>query len=289
MAFIYDLADTWADAAVTFNGIKLNVTDNASAAASNLMDLQVGGVSRFRVGKGGNIRIPSTSYVFNTDADKGFGWVNQNIPAIFGNVGDIRFNTDGSLGFGANGRIYSGAANLIEQRNGTNAQTFNLYNTYTDASNYERGFMRFVSNRLEIGAEKAGTGTQRALRFYAFADAAAAFLEYTGAALVFNYYGKPWLLGDGFMTMRSTGQYRWSSTVDATAAIDAGLARDAANIIRVTNGSTGGGAMQLTEMTAPAAPAADNVRIYAEDDGAGKTRLMARFATGAAVQLAIEP
>ena len=46
-----------------------------------------------------------------------------------------------------------------------NAQAFNLYNTYTDASNYERGFMRFVSNVLQIGAEKLGTGTARALAF----------------------------------------------------------------------------------------------------------------------------
>jgi hypothetical protein len=49
------------------------------------------------------------------------------------------------------------------------------------------------------------------------------------------------------------------------------------------------GYQELAEMTAPAAPATNNVRIYAEDDGAGKTRLMARFATGAAVQIAIEP
>ena len=49
------------------------------------------------------------------------------------------------------------------------------------------------------------------------------------------------------------------------------------------------GYAELTEMTAPAAPAANNVRIYAEDNGAGKTRLMAHFATGAAVQVAIEP
>ena len=37
------------------------------------------------------------------------------------------------------------------------------------------------------------------------------------------------------------------------------------------------------------APAANGVRIYAEDNGAGKTRIMALFATGAAVQIAIEP
>jgi hypothetical protein len=42
-------------------------------------------------------------------------------------------------------------------------------------------------------------------------------------------------------------------------------------------------------MTAPAAPATNNVRIYAEDNGSGKTRIMALFATGAAVQIAIEP
>jgi hypothetical protein len=47
--------------------------------------------------------------------------------------------------------------------------------------------------------------------------------------------------------------------------------------------------LELTEMTAPAAPAANNVRIFAQDNGAGKTQLMALFATGAAVQIAIEP
>lgn len=45
----------------------------------------------------------------------------------------------------------------------------------------------------------------------------------------------------------------------------------------------------MIEMTAPAAPAANRVRLYAEDNGSGKTRIMARFATGAAQQIAIEP
>lgn len=52
---------------------------------------------------------------------------------------------------------------------------------------------------------------------------------------------------------------------------------------------TAGGALQFTEMTAPAAPATNSVRLYAEDNGSGKTRLMALFPTGAAVQIAIEP
>jgi len=47
--------------------------------------------------------------------------------------------------------------------------------------------------------------------------------------------------------------------------------------------------MEMVEITAPAAGATNSARIFAEDDGAGKTRLMVRFATGAVQQLAIEP
>jgi hypothetical protein len=49
------------------------------------------------------------------------------------------------------------------------------------------------------------------------------------------------------------------------------------------------GALELAEMTAPGAGAANTVRIYAVDNGAGKTQLMAIFNTGAAQQLAIQP
>lgn len=50
-----------------------------------------------------------------------------------------------------------------------------------------------------------------------------------------------------------------------------------------------GGPIELWEVTAPSAGAANTVRIYAEDNGSGKTRLMAKFHTGAAQQIAIEP
>lgn len=50
-----------------------------------------------------------------------------------------------------------------------------------------------------------------------------------------------------------------------------------------------GGGLETYEITAPSAPAANAVRIYAEDNGAGKTRLMALFSSGAAQQIAIQP
>lgn len=58
---IYDLVDTWNAGATTFTAIKMNVTDTASAAGSLLMDLQVGGATRFRVDKSGNVGLYASS------------------------------------------------------------------------------------------------------------------------------------------------------------------------------------------------------------------------------------
>jgi hypothetical protein len=55
------LAQTWSNGAVTFTGVKLNVTNTNSAAASLLMDLQVGGTSLFSVGKAGNAKASTGS------------------------------------------------------------------------------------------------------------------------------------------------------------------------------------------------------------------------------------
>lgn len=44
---------TWNDGSVTFTADKINVTNSASAAASLLLDRQVGGVSKFKVDKTG--------------------------------------------------------------------------------------------------------------------------------------------------------------------------------------------------------------------------------------------
>lgn len=61
----------------------------------------------------------------------------------------------------------------------------------------------------------------------------------------------------------------------------------------VPTASTGvkvsGSFVEMDEMTAPAAPASDKARIFIEDNGSGKTRLMVRFPSGASQQIAIEP
>ena len=51
------------------------------------------------------------------------------------------------------------AANTLAQRNSTNAQRFNLYGTYTDASNYRRLYLtQTTAGAATIGVEGLGTG-----------------------------------------------------------------------------------------------------------------------------------
>lgn len=63
----------------------------------------------------------------------------------------------------------------------------------------------------------------------------------------------------------------------------------AAGVIQLQASGGSGCSFEVEEMTAPSSPAANHARIYAEDNGAGKTRLMALFGSGAAQQIAIEP
>lgn len=65
----------------------------------------------------------------------------------------------------AGGPLAFPTSNITELRNGTTAQSLRVYNTYTDASNYERGTLFWNSNVFTIGSEQAGTGTARAIRF----------------------------------------------------------------------------------------------------------------------------
>jgi hypothetical protein len=273
---IINAAQTWNASGATFTALALNVTDTASAASSLLMDLQVGAASQFSVGKDGVVTVAGT----------------------------------GAYALSADVLLRRDAANILALRNGVNAQAFNIYNTFTDASNYERGVMRWVSNNLEIGTQAAGTGTARDVIFnpagrvlmpagsvsavaslkFAFEGFSTTGFATNGSNFAFWLAGALELnLSSNLFRVRSASQFSFSSSTANTAAADTGLRRSAAAVVAVTNGTTGGGSLEMQEVTAPAAPATNNVRIYAEDNGSGKTRLMALFATGAAQQIAIEP
>lgn len=156
---LLDLSGTWNTTGIA-NGIRLNITDSASAATSRLMDLGVGGASRFSVTKIGN--AAANSYATSST----FAAFQSEPATIRVSSGATFCWSSTSNWIGTSDLILArDAANTLAQRNGTAAQAFRLYNTSTDASNFERGFMRWNSNTLEIGTEAGGTGTNRAINF----------------------------------------------------------------------------------------------------------------------------
>jgi hypothetical protein len=291
------------------------------------MDLQVGGASKFSVSKaGGAVAAAGTASNVSYAAGQAnlglYSRATNFLNIAVGGVPRVDVTTTGfvlggplvlngnlnSLTGGNLSYIYSDADNTVALRLGTSPQAFRVYNTFTDASNYERGFARWNSNVFEIGTEFLGSGSARILaltqsstagqdiQFKINSNAAGfnklAFTHITETHILWRPY-----VGGGttpHLAFVNDMQLGWSSSAtDAATASDVGLYRSAAGVLQVNNGTTSttkaGAALEFIEQTAPAAPATENVRIYAEDDGAGKTRLMARFATGAAVQIAIEP
>lgn len=164
---INNLTETWNSAGVVFTGIKYNVTDTASAANSLLMDLQVGGASRFSVNKAGT----ATATALNTATLVTTGACNFQSLVLTVRDNVVRTWNGGSYNWastsGSDGptdlSLFRDVADTLAQRRGVNAQTFRLYNTYTDVSNYERAKIQWDTNVLKIGTERAGTGAARAL------------------------------------------------------------------------------------------------------------------------------
>lgn len=161
---VLDATQTWNSGGTTFTGWKLNVTDTASASASLLMDLQVGGSSKFNVIKDGSFTNPLNSKWYSIGFASTYIQMQGHVDKIslVSNAGPF-LNVDQTgiqLGKGANSTYLSvDAANTLALRNSTNAQTFNWYFSYTDASNYTRGALKTSSGVVEVAAESAGTGT----------------------------------------------------------------------------------------------------------------------------------
>jgi hypothetical protein len=143
----------------------------ASGFAGNLLDLQVNGTSFCSVKSDAIIYLPKnagdTSAVI-------FGGSSISSASAYTGIYGFRLRSSGALSWSATTNLNSldlsilrDAANTLAQRNGTNAQTFRVYNTFTDASNYERGFLRWSSDVFEVGPEAAGTGTARPMRITA--------------------------------------------------------------------------------------------------------------------------
>jgi hypothetical protein len=75
----------WNDASTVFTGLKLNVTDTASAAGSNLLDLQVGGTSKAVIDADGKLGLGISSPTDKLEIQGNFRLVGVTDYIKFGN------------------------------------------------------------------------------------------------------------------------------------------------------------------------------------------------------------
>lgn len=115
----------------------------------------------------------------------------------FGSSLDFGYNNAGT---GAGGNLKQEAAGVVSLRNSTTAQYFDIYKTYTDASNYERLRIGWNSGSsvLEIAQSVLGTGTLRNMSLNAGTSAS---ITYNGGAHYFN------INGTGLYSVDATGIY----------------------------------------------------------------------------------
>lgn len=183
---VLDLSQTWNNAAVTFTGMRFNITNTASASSasgSKLFEIAIDGTPQIRFQ-----RNFSTPYLYFGNTDTGAGASSTSL-SILANGGAVAIFGAGSSGLAirsdapfawssttnvsnaADLLLLRDAANTLAQRNATNPQTFNIYNTFTSSTNHERGFLKWSSNVFQIGTEAAGTGTARHVQIVAGSNA----------------------------------------------------------------------------------------------------------------------
>lgn len=298
---VLDLTQTWNSSGVTFTGLKLNVTDTTSAAASLLLDLQVGGSTKFNVTKAGSVvtalagstsapafRLPDIGGALGIGSSAALTasllFISQSAVSGASSFAGMKICRDAFFGWGtqfdasAAGDlfIYRDAANTLALRNSTNAQTSRIYTTYTDASNYERLVIDSFSGTSRIYTEAAGTGTSRNLSVFA-----AGSLLGLGAGSAASIY----------VTATSLAPASDSFIYTLGGSNDISFRRAAAGIAQLRGStSTTPAAWELYTYggSPPSAPGASLARLYADTSG-GKIRLMVIFPSGAAQQIAIEP
>jgi hypothetical protein len=251
---VYNATDVWNDSGTVFTAIKMNVTNTASAAGSKLIDLQVGGATHFSI-------TPITATGANLRVGNGHGFADAGSNAVqivvgggsvwqFDNSGNFFASVSGgAIGFSPSTLLFADATNILAQRNGTSANTFRVYNTFNDSSNYERGIFDWTStsNMLTIGTEKAGTGSSRDLTLQ---SASANINLQTGPST--NFMAQAFRVNDintlvllGSVIIRNGGAD--SNTLQMpsgtgiafpSGAADLNLSRSAAKVLRIGDGST---------------------------------------------------
>jgi hypothetical protein len=169
---VLTLAQTWNASGTIFTGLNLALTNTASASGSSYFNINLDGVEALSIRRGES----TANATLIRCGGSGLRWTARTRTG-----GGVGLNFEHTLGIGSSleflatasgttaGDVFllrDGASDTLAQRRSTNAQTFRIYNTYTDATNFERLRLAWASNSAILGTEKgSGGGTARDLVF----------------------------------------------------------------------------------------------------------------------------
>ena len=175
------ISQTWNGTGSTvFKALVVNAvaTGSTSSALSSLLDLQTSGASQLSLGQGfitfsnTSANVPASGFCMGVAGGQYMllRAGNSSNQFTFSGTGLSLDNETHAIFFGGGvataPRLYKDANYTLALRNGAAAQTFRVYNTYSNAgADYERGTFdwRGTANVLQIGTEKLGGGQARSV------------------------------------------------------------------------------------------------------------------------------
>jgi hypothetical protein len=175
-----DIRQEWSEASTVFSCIDIDAVDNSSASSSRFINFTDSAIQRAYIAKQGTFVSASSVASVGFANSASFGGDMGTNPTIFRGtqlvaIFDNAVTVGSTMYFGissgtpsegnADCRLFRDAADTFAFRRTTNPQAVRIYNTFTDSSNNERGLLRWSSNNFDVGTEKNGTGSARAMRF----------------------------------------------------------------------------------------------------------------------------
>lgn len=214
------------------------------------------------------------------------------LPKVIRSKSEIRFQNDAGTSLGGLQLLNSNAGQMsftsqIHPSTGSPAEVFRyywqgtpgseavFYGMGTNRTSFEsNGAMVFIAKNARFEFE--GNGSPRLIwSSYQASSAIGKSIEIGNSGQTVGQECVP-LVAKTYVSGKNITEFRKADDALVAAVSDKGMISTA-------------DCFEGAEMEAPAAPAAKGYRIYGEDDGNGKTRLMVRFATGDPQQISIQP
>lgn len=306
-----DISGTW-NTTGHASLIKANIINSASGGSSRFIDLQINGTTQAYIRYNGEIYAQTTVIAGGSTT-----MIGGSTYGVWTSGRSISINSDFNF--------ERFAANAGGLRNGTNAQRWEVYNTYASTTSYERLSCDWQStaNLARLMTEKgSGGGTARALALgtdgtdrltigaaggvtvdtltvsgnttlnqttYLAGITNGASIRSVAASQMDLYAGNS-------ATVRLEGGYCYVRNGFGIAGgspgtgSDVTIRRTSAGVMCFQDATTGGIAIEGIKLAADAAaPAANKGVTYYRDNGSGKMQYCVRFPTGAVQIVATEP